>query len=492
MNPSTPLSTRRTLTLAGGLLLAVAGGCIASRQPNFAPTFLRTDDAYRAAARSETGPEAAEVAWWRSLNDPVFEDLADRALRSNLDLASARQRIVAGRALAGAVDAQRQPQVDLQAQAIRAGTDRNGLAFAAPPAGRETNLFAAGVVAGWELDLWGRVEKLVDAADSDRQAAVEGYRDLAVSLLSELALAYVDVRTLSHRISLVEQSVELQRQTLNLAESRFEAGTGTELDVSQGRRLLRRTLARIPELRRAQAVAENRIAVLLGERPQDGLIPPGDVPESPPTPALGLPANLLTRRADIRQAAWAYRAAVARTDATEREHLPRLSLNGSIRMSADDVGTLFNRAYTYSFGPQITFPLFEGGRIDANVRARTAQAEEARLTLERRLLGAIAEVENAAIGELRERERAASLEKAVEAAEKSVTLANQLYRSGLRGMPQVIDAQRELVSVQDDLAVARQQEFGETVRLYRALGGGWELLALDAPLANARRQEVGP
>lgn len=488
------IATHRPRPLVGraafSVALAITAGCLQQRQPNRDNLTAQAQGPWRASAPaiSNATQRADELAWWRTFDDPVLSDLAERGLKANLELAAARERIVQAQARRGVVDADRLPRLDFEGSYLRAESGDDALAFAAPPPGFETNLFAAGIVAGWELDLWGRVQRLVDAADADSLATMELYRDAAVSLLAEIALAYVDVRTLETRQALVEKNVALQQRTLQLAEVRYRAGNGPELDVTQARRLLRRTLARVPELQRAKNVAENRIAILLGERPRDAIVPPGTMPTPTLSADMGLPADLITRRPDIRQADWAYRAALARADAADAERLPRLTLAGSIRLSADRISDFTDKAFVYSFGPQLSFPIFDAHRIDANVRVRVSEAELARLQLEQTLLRAIEEVENAAVGYARKREQIHQLEQAAVAAERSAALSEELYRSGLRDLTQVIDAQRELVSVHDDLAVTRQDLTAQAIRLYRSLGGGWKTIQLDGTLAspNAR------
>ncbi len=490
---------RGTAFCLAAVTLVTTGGCVAVRRPQTSTMRSLADAPWRSVLSADrlNAAQAPVLSWWRGLNDPTFADLAERALGENLDLKIARARIVEARARRGVVNADRLPQLDADAQYLRAGSGDDALAFAAPPPGAETNLFAVGVVAGWEVDLWGRVQQLVRAADADSAARTEDYRDAAVSLLGELALAYIDIRTLERRLELVLHNVALQERLLELAASRLRAGNGPEVDVAQARRLLQRTRARVPELQRAQAVAENRIAILLGARPTDEFIPAGGLPAPMVPESLGLPAELLTRRPDIRRAAWTYRSALARADAADLERLPRLVLSGSFRLSAGDAGGLLDQSFVYSVGPQVSVPLLDGHRIDANVRVRESQAEQARLVLEQTLLSAIEEVENAAIGFTRKRAQADELAEAVVAARRTAQLAQQLYVTGLRDLTQSIDAQRELVAVEDELAITRQQVLAQAVRLYRALGGGWEQIGLDGSVAGHRqtstmRGEGGP
>jgi multidrug efflux system outer membrane protein len=463
------------------LAIVVLAGC--SVGPDYAKPDLRHE--YAEAWRTElvTGPTTSltpsspTAAWWRSFGDPELERLVGALGEGNLTLAEARERIVEARARRGIVNAERLPQVDLSAEYLRAGTGDKGLAFQGAPPGVDTDLYGVGAMAGWEVDLWGRVARLAEAADRDIEASVESYRDAAVSLVAELTLSYVDVRALGHRLELLDRNVELLEKSLALAKSRYQAGTGTELDVTQARRLLQHTQAREPELRRALAVATDEVAVLLGRPPADGLVGPGAMPQPPALVGMGLPADLITRRADVRRAERQYAATVARVGAAEGERYPRLKLFGQLSLQTGNAADLVDpEALVYSLGPSLTFPLFAGGRIESNVRVQKSKAEQARIALEKTLLDAVAEVENAAAGVVQTQKRVELLAGAADDARRSVDLAEQLYRAGTRDLLQVVDAQRELVEVEDELVVARRDALDEIVRLYRALGGGWPVL----------------
>ena len=209
--------------------------------------------------------------------------------------------------------------------------------------------------------------------------------------------------------------------------------------------------------------------------------PAGSLATLPGAIGLGLPADLLSRRADVRRAEREYAAAFYEIGAAEAERYPRVSLGGTFALQAGETESLFDaKSFVYSVGPSVTLPLFEGGRIGANVRVQKAQAEQARLRYVRAVLRAVGETESAARGVVETRKRVADLERAVAAANKGVTLADELYRLGVRGILQLIDAQRELVAVEDELLLARQSAAQETVSLYRALGGGWEGVPLAA------------
>jgi NodT family efflux transporter outer membrane factor (OMF) lipoprotein len=421
---------------------------------------------------------APVAQWWEQFGDSELTRLVNEVVQRNPDLAIAKARIVEaglGRRLAGAA---RLPYVDLDGKIIQADTGKKAVNPEGPPPGEDATLFSAGGFAGWELDLWGRVARSVEAADRRYEAEIETYRYVAVSLTAELVLAYIDVRVLEERLRILKANIKLLSKTLELVELRYRTGNSTELDVKQIRRQLNRTSALVPELRRARSVAANRIALLLGLPPAENHLADGTLMNVPDIVGVGLPADLLARRADVRRMERRYAATVATVGSTEAERYPRLSLSGNLYFQTDDLGTLFQpESIIYSLGPMLSFPLFDGGRLQTKVEIRQSQAEQARLELEKTLLVAIGEVENSVVGLIQNQQRVVMLMAAVEDAIRSVDLADQLYQSGLGSLFLVMDAQRELIMVQDELIVAKQFELGEIVKLYRALGGGWDTLA---------------
>ncbi|MCB9896528.1 MAG: TolC family protein [Planctomycetes bacterium] len=447
------------------------------------PAWPGLDDAtWRDATQAATSDDATAPpdAWWSVFDDPELTRLVEQAARGNRTLGAARERVVEALARRGVSDAERLPQLDARGTYTRFDSGDEALVFQGPPAGKSAEVFAVSALAGWELDLWGRVGRLVEAADADVEARREDLRAAAVSLAAEVALAYVDVRVLDDRLAVLARNVALQEQSLGLARTRVDAGARPRLDVVQAERLVQQTRARRPALERARGVAENRLALLLGELPADGLPAPGATPALPPLPALGIPADLVTRRPDVRAAERAYAAAVARIGAAEAEHYPRLGLSGTFTLQAMDANDLPDRDVAItSWGPSLSVPLFDGGRIASTVEARRAQAEQARLALEQALLAAAGEVENAVSGVVHSRRRADDLDAAADAARQAVDLSTQLYDAGLRSLLDVVDAQRSLVAVEDDALVARQDALAQMIQLYRALGGGWTALDLD-------------
>jgi multidrug efflux system outer membrane protein len=468
------------LSISAVLILAITG-CMVG--PNYHPPDVSGYTKQRWQAASLEGSQALDgqaqpmTAWWRQFKDQEMSSLVEKLVGSNLALAEARQRIIEARARRGIVNADRLPQIDLNADYTRAGTGKEAVSFQGPPPGEEINLYAAGVVAGWELDLWGRVARLVEAADAQIEAGYADYHDMMVSLAAELTLAYVDARTLQARLNMANRNIALQEKSLDLFETRYRAGTGTQLQVAQTKRLLESTRALIPEYKRALTVAENRINVLLGQPPEANILKPGPLPSVPPLIGIGLPVDLLVRRPDIRGAERRYAAAVAQVGAAEADRYVRLSLSGTLSLQTDTASALLDKdALIYMLGPGLQFPLFSGGRIRSNIQVRQSQAEQGRLALEQKILAALSEVENAAAGVVRSQEQVIDLTAAGKAGEQSVHLADNLYRAGLGDFFQVIDAEEKLVAAQEELLLASQNALAQVVQLYRALGGGWQVL----------------
>ena len=413
--------------------------------------------------------------WWRQFDDEVLTELVERLAGSNLTLAEARERIVEAYAKRGIVQADAWIQAAVTADYTHAEAGDKAVSFTGPPAGTSADLFSTATAASWEIDLWGRTKRLVEAADAEIEARYADYRSIKVSLCAELSLAYIDFRTLQARMESVLQNIELQKKTLDLAQTQYQAGIGTALDVAGTERLLQSTKARIPELARAMSAAENRINLLLGERPGETSLPTGSLPKIPQVIGIGIPLDLMTRRPDIVGAGLQYRAAVARTGAAEAEKYPRLSLSGILSFQSDTLGGMIDpESLFYSLGPDLYFPLFTGGRIDSNIKQRASQAEQARLALSQSLLKALSEVETAAVGVVRSRAQIERLQDAEGSARESVNLAETLFSAGLRDFFQVLDSQKQLVSTRESLLLARQQALSDVVSLYRALGGGWE------------------
>ena len=462
-------------------LLALLAGCTVG------PDYERPDLEARLPAAWRTTPaedgdgalarEDPALAWWRAFDDPALTRLVRKVVAENPSLAEARQRVVEARAARGEREGERGPQIDAEGRALHTATGETGLNFRGPPPGRETELFGAGAVAGWEIDLWGRVHRRVQAADREMEAAIAGYRSAAVSLTAEVARAFMAARAARARLEVLERRRRLAREAMALAGQRREAGTGTAADVERARGRLESAGARVPAAREALERARHRIAVLTGRPPRDGLLPAGELPKAPLPVGMGVPADLIARRPDVREAERHYAAAVARVGAAQALAYPRVTLSGRIDLQAQDAGAVVDASsLVYSLGPEVSFPLLDGGRIESRVRVRRARAERARFALERTLLEAVGEVESAAVA-LREASRELeSRRRRTEAARREAALARERYEAGIDGREPVLEARLRAAEAREARIAAREALLASVVTLYRALGGGWRTL----------------
>jgi outer membrane protein, multidrug efflux system len=463
-------------------------GCMTGsdyKQPDISP---QMEEQWKASG--ETGnflnPQTQpETDWWRQFKDETLTGMVKKLSTSSLALAEARERITEAYASRGIAGSGAKLQADVKAGYTYSRAGDEALSSQGLRAGTSADLWSTGVAASWELDLWGRTKRLVAAADADIDAGYADYRSMIVSLAAELSLAYIDLRTYQARMDSVAKNIKLQEKTLELARARLKSGIGTKLEVAQTERLLKSTRAQNPELKRAADAAENRINVLLGVRPGETVIPEGRLPDVPKLIGIGIPMDLMTRRPDITGAVHRYRAAIERTGAAEADKYPRLSLSGTMNLQSGTFsGMVDPDSLVYSLGPGVYFPLFTGGRIDSTVKQYASRAEQARLALSQRLLQALSEVETSASGVVRTQERVGDLEEAEVSARKSVELSESLFHAGLGDLFQVLDSEKQLVSIQDSLLLARQQALSEVVALYRALGGGWENIPSDVNMGQ--------
>lgn len=465
------------------LLLPLALGSVSSCQavgPDYEPPNLELPDSWRQAALAglEEG-EAGLETWWQVFDDEVLDALMERARAGNLSLEVAAARIRETRALRRVVAADQVPSVDATGSAtrLRQSAARFPVDTGALPLNLTNTVYTVGLEASWELDVWGRVRRNVEAAQAEAQAADEDYRDVLVLLYAEVALAYMDLRTLQQRIDYAEQNVDAQEETLELVGHRYEAELVPELDVRQAELNSYRTKSALPSLRAAAFEVVHRLAVLLGEPPAalyDLLEGEGGVPE-PTAPSLAsLPTDLLRQRPDVRAAERALAAQTARIGVATAELYPQFSLSGSFGWQSRDAGDLFESgAQTWGFGIPFRWNLFDRDRVHANIEAQEARAEALQASYELTVLNALAEVESALAAYGEQRERTAMLTGGVEAALKSVELVRTLYKSGLTDFQNVLDSERSLFQEQDRLAESRGLEASSLVALYRALGGGW-------------------
>ncbi len=462
--------------LPAGLTILILTGC-AAVGPDYVPPDTSVSPTWY--TQLEGGLIAEEMdpqtlaAWWTTLNSPELSSLIERAVAGNLDLKKARARIREARARRGVAKADLFPTLEAAGSATRTRSSED------TGTGKTSELYSASFDAGWELDIFGGVRRSVEAAEADLRASQEDLRDVLVSLLAEVALNYVEVRTFQARLAVAKENVEAQTETLQLTLWRYQAGLSDELAVQQARYNLENTRSQIPTLRTGLAEAINRIAGLLGEQPgrvRGELEKQEPIPVTPLKVAVGVPVNVLRRRPDVRRAERQLAAQTARIGVATADLYPKFTLSGSIGLEALS-SSHSSSIWSLSSGPRITWAIFNAGAIRQNIEVRSALQEQALIEYEATILGALEEVENALVAYAEEQRRRDDLGAATQAAQKAVELAQHKYQAGLIDFGNVLEAQRSLLSFQDQLAQNSGAVTSNLVRLYKALGGGWTSMA---------------
>ena len=424
-------------------------------------------------------PAASMLArWWDALDDGLLTELVERALRHNKDMDAALARVREARAALGIAEAALAPSVNLAGEGRRSRRSDNA------GGGGERDWYRLGFDASWEIDLFGRLRSGASARRADLEARVAGLQNVWVSLAAEVALNYVDYRALQARIAVAERNVLRQEETLRLVASRRAAGLSDELAEQQARYGLESSRAGIPPLRVALEARGNALSVLVGEVPgslNEMLAAPAPVPCPKDACLVGIPAEALRQRPDIREAERRMAAQKARKKGAVAELAPRLRLSGSVGLESLSSGNLLSAsARGFAIGPLVlSWPLFDAGALRRNIAVQGAREEELLAAYERTVLDAVAEVRNALAAYGQEHARQRSLEEGNLAARRALELAEDRYRQGLSDFGDVLAAQGALLSMEDGLASSAGSLTAALVRLYKALGGGW------APLCEA-------
>jgi len=473
-----PIRVGALLTVA--LMLFIVAGC-AVVGPDYVPPDTPMPAAWHTPAKSglvgEHLNKEALVDWWSILDDPVLTNLVESAVAGNLGLKEARARVREARARRGISEADRFPTIDASGSArLSRSSEDTG-------SGSERKLYAAGFDAAWELDVFGGKKRAVEVAGAELQASEEDLRDVLVSLLAEVALNYVELRSFQTRLSVAEANLDAQKETYNITRWRRQAGLTTQLDVEQAKYSLEQTRAQIPGLQTGLEQAKNRLAVLIGQHPgslRDTLAERKAIPVTPLEVAVGVPADILRRRPDVRRAERRLAAQTAQIGVATADLYPKFSLLGSIGLEALSPDNLFLfSSRTHGIGPRVAWPLFDAGAIRSNIKVQSALQQQALIRYEAAVLTALEDVENALVAYAMEQSRRQSLTAATAAARRAVELAQIQYSSGLIAFGNVLIAQRSLLSLQDQLAVSEGGVTSNLIALYKSLGGGWKTLLPD-------------
>jgi len=457
------------------------GGCMIG--PDFSAPDAQVAPEWPGAGDAAVDQSRQEYRdWWLVFGDPVLEQLIETAYRQNLDLRMAGVRVLEARAKLGLTIGELYPQ---QQQGV-GSVSYNRIPGSIPYNIIENTYWQAfiGAQAGWEIDLWGKIRRAVQSADMAYLATVAAYDDVLVTLLGDVATTYVQLRTLQKRIDIAAENIARQKEAVRIADNRFRGGVVTKRDVYQAENVLGATQASIPGYDIEVAQAENALAVLLGVPPGtlgDLVSTPGKIPIAPPEIAVGIPAELLRRRPDVRQAELDAAAQCAQIGVAKADLLPAFSLVGNVGWASTDIGRgslsdLFTaKRLAYSAGPTVQWNIFNYGQITNNVRIQDARFQELLLDYQNTVLGAQQEVADALAMYLNSRRQAVYLKNSEVAAEGALTIAMNQYKEGTADFTDVLTAEQNLLQAADDLAVAEGNIPLGMIAAYRALGGGWQI-----------------
>ena len=416
-------------------------------------------------------PDLDLSRWWGKFNDPALNRLIASALEDSPDVKTAVSRVRESRANRDAQRASLFPSLDGRGSgnARRSRTDIAGTS--------SSSGYSAGLDASWEVDLFGRNRSSVEAATANLGAAGENLNSVYAALAAEIAATYTTLRANEAKLAVLEQNITTREETAQLAGWRLKAGEADSLEATQSQSSLESARAGMPSLKQAISQGKNDLALLAGKPPGglDRLLARSrGIPTPPSSLAVGIPADVLRQRPDVRTAGYQVLAAAASTRVTEATKYPSLNLTGSLGLDTISISKLFDPESTAaSMAANLASPIFDAGRIKANIEAARASEEQAVLNYQKVVLTALSETENALIACRRSAERLSSLGKATQLARESDEVARQRYQAGEIDFLDVLDSQRTLLALEDSLLSTRTDRTTAYIRLYQALGGGW-------------------
>jgi len=480
--------TRQTVSFFNLSLLGFLLQSCYTVGPNYVGPHQSTPDAWsRSVLRDLDGGAACLSKWWEGFHDPTLNALVERARSSNPNLRLALERITEARAQRGIAVSQGLPQANGSGGYTRNRISENAgpqaalgnagpMAAAIGNANTPFNFYTLGGDAGWEVDIFGGIRRSVESADANIASQEENYRDALVTLFADVALNYIDYRTLEARIVVANRNINAQRGSVDLTGKRLDAGLVPRIDVTQAQANLSLSEAAVPQLRAQLVLSKNRLATLTGGFPasvENILGSSRGIPVPKAGYSAGLPADLLRARPDIRRAERDLAAQTARVGVAVADLYPRFTLFGNFNLQAANSGDLFDSASrAYSFGPSFQWQIVSAGRIRNNIQIEESRVAQAYATYEGTILGAVEEVETSMAGILYERERLSKLGRAVSASNETVSLVKDNYQNGLVSFQNVLDAERTQFSTEDEETFSRGQIARNYIILYGALGGG--------------------
>lgn len=435
------------------------------------------------------GADPNMAGWWTIFGDSQLNELIQQALVENRSVQAAVYRLQASRAMWDYAAGQYYPTVDATGSYGRIKIGKDGMTQSRDEID-PINLHSGGFDFLWEIDLFGRIKRSVESAEASYQASVEDYRDVMVTLLAEVCRNYIELRTIQARIVYTRENIDIQQRTLELTKSRFQFELAPELDVRQAESNLASTKSELHVLKISEAAAMHRLGVLLGRMPaslKDSLETFKAMPTISRQAVVGVPADVLRNRPDIRRAERQLAAQTARIGVATADLYPSLQLVGTFEIQSrqlSGLGNIHNQAY--SVGPGLRWNLFDGNRIRNVIKMEEASAGELLATWENTVLLAAEDVENAIVSYSQQQQRQALLAESVQASVRSVELVDNLYQTGLTDFQNVLVTQRSLFVQQDQLAASQGEVLQSLVRLYKGFGGGWQIAETPDSVAQAQ------
>ena len=474
------------------LAVLLLGACTVG--PNYSRPRAAVPPAYSEPHLPATLGDLELGTWWTSFGDKTLDDLVNRAIAQNLDVETAAARIRQARAEEKAAGAALLPEVGTNASVTRQRISEN--AIPVPPGsggaggggggsfglpGSEFTTWRAGFDASWEIDLFGKTRRSIEAARARTGAAIWTRRDVQVSTAAEVASAYLKLRTLQQQISIATAEVERQQGLERLVRARVRGGLVTGQDLEQHRSELASARAAIPPLRASQDIEIHKIGILTGDSPEAlvaELGPAGPLPFSTPEVPAGLPSDLLRRRPDIRAAERSLAASTADIGVATADLYPSFSLSAAPALVSTALASLITwGSRSFTAGASFNWPIFNGGRTRANIEVKNAKAQQALIAYKKTVLTALKDVEDALAKIDNDRKAIADLELALASARRAEDIASERYTGGLVTYSDVLGEEAKRISLENRVIEMRGSQALDTIALYKALGGGWPEVA---------------
>ena len=478
-----------------GLAGCTIGPDFQSPEITEAPRRSASDDG---GVPSRTVEGAVDITWWKSFRDSQLSSLVERLAAQNLDLQTAAERVVQSVAQRQVAASQGLPHIEGQSLSTYNRQSPNGplsLLTPAPGAPLEYALFRDGLTSSWQLDLFGRVRRAVEAADASTLAAVENRHGVALVAVAELAQSYMQLRGTQNRLAIAKRNLRLAEENVELANTRFRNGVATTLDLAQARAQQATIAATLPPLRTQEAEFINAIGLLLGDTPralEAELRRSQILPRVPHRVPVGLPGTLVRRRPDVREAEARLHEATAQTGVAVASFYPDVTLNGAANVESLHLSNLFSpTSGAFAVGPSVSIPIFEGGQLKGTLALRESQQREAAILFQKTVLRAWKEVDDAMTAYRESQRRRADVARSVTENQTALQAARQRYSEGAIDFLNVNSTQAQLLQSENDLADSDTLIATNLVNLYRALGGGWEIADGDYRADGTPPQKIG-